>query len=334
MIVVDDRLETVVVSADREPRQGLVRRMLIGIAVISAGIGVLVAALVVLPGWLAPRDAFDHAADAVRAQNDARSVVLQGVGGLIVVLGAYVTWRQLQINRVALQHNLRTTAVQLEVLQGQLVTSRESQVTERFTQAIDQLGSDQLVVRMGGVFALARIAKDSPADTAAAEVLSAYARLHNTGPWEREPAPAHLQLRAADVQSALTILAKGVLLPDGGERLRLLGVDLRRANLISARLAGADLEGTNLAWAWAPGARLEGADLTVANLRDAHLADSCLDGAELTGANLERASLTGASLSGAILEGAHLSGATADEMTVWPDGFDSDQAGVVYIDRG
>ncbi len=167
--------------------------------------------------------------------------------------------------------------MQLEAVQGQLVTSQEGQVTERFTRAIDQLGSDQLVVRLGGIFALERIAKDSPGDAAAvAEVLSAYVRQHaqvpDTGPWEREPTPAHLQLRAADVQSALTILAQGTLLPGGGERHRLLSVDLRRANLTRAQLSGADLEGTNLAWAWLPGARLDGADLTEANLRDSHLA--------------------------------------------------------------
>ncbi len=92
MIVVNDRLAAVVAYVDRERRRGLARRALVGVAVFSAGIGVLVAALVVLPGWLAPRDSFDHAADAVRAQNDARGVVLQGVGGLIVVLGAYGTW--------------------------------------------------------------------------------------------------------------------------------------------------------------------------------------------------------------------------------------------------
>lgn len=80
------------------------------------------------------------------------------------------------------------------------------------------------------------------------------------------PAPAHLQLRAADVQAALTILARGTIRPEGNEPLSLLCVDLRRANLSNARLAGVDLEGTNLSWAWLPHAQLDGADLTNANL--------------------------------------------------------------------
>jgi hypothetical protein len=147
----------VVGPTDRESQWTFARRVLVGLAAITVGIGVLVMAFVVLPKWLAPRGSFDHAADAIRAQNDVRGVVLQGLGGLILALGAYVTWRQLQINRLTLQHNLRTTAMQLEVVQGQLATSQEGQVTERFTQAIDQL-----VVRLGGVFALERIAKGLP----------------------------------------------------------------------------------------------------------------------------------------------------------------------------
>ena len=42
--------------------------------------------------------------------------------------------------------------------------SREGQVTDRYTKAIEQLGSDKLDVRVGGIYALERIARDSARD--------------------------------------------------------------------------------------------------------------------------------------------------------------------------
>ena len=65
--------------------------------------------------------------------NDARSAVLQGIAGLVVVVGGAATWRQVRV-------------------------SREGQITDRFTHAIDQLGCDKPEVRVGGIRALERIA--------------------------------------------------------------------------------------------------------------------------------------------------------------------------------
>lgn len=44
------------------------------------------------------------------------------------------------------------------------VLSREGQVTDRYTKAIEQLGSDKLDVRIGGIYALERVARDSTGD--------------------------------------------------------------------------------------------------------------------------------------------------------------------------
>ena len=48
----------------------------------------------------------------------------------------------------------------------QLRTTREGQFTERCTRAMDQLGHAGLDVRLGGIYALKGIARDSPADRA------------------------------------------------------------------------------------------------------------------------------------------------------------------------
>jgi len=39
--------------------------------------------------------------------------------------------------------------------------TEQGQVTDRYTKAIEQLGSDKLDVRIGGIYALERIARDS-----------------------------------------------------------------------------------------------------------------------------------------------------------------------------
>ena len=70
-----------------------------------------------------------------------------------------------------------------------------------------------------------------------------------------------------------------------------------------------------------PGANLEGANLEGANLY----------GANLEGANLERARLRGANLySASLSNGSSLTEAKADNETVWPKGFDTSAAGVIF----
>ena len=96
------------------------------------------------------------------------------------------------------------------------------------------------------------------------------------------------------------------------------------ANLTGANLRGADLRGSNL---WV--AYLTGANLRDADLRDAYLAGANLRDANLANANLRDADLRGAYLGGAYLGGAYLRGASANRLTVWPDGFDPATKGVI-----
>ena len=57
------------------------------------------------------------------------------------------------------------------------MVSQEGQITDRFTRAIEQLGAEQLQVRLGGIYALERIARDSPGDHwPIMEVLTAFVR--------------------------------------------------------------------------------------------------------------------------------------------------------------
>ena len=53
-------------------------------------------------------------------------------------------------------------------------------MTDRYTKAIEQLGSDKLDVRIGGIYALERVARDSARDhPTVMEVLTAFIREHS-----------------------------------------------------------------------------------------------------------------------------------------------------------
>jgi hypothetical protein len=237
-----------------------------------------------------------------KLQNDARATLLQALAGGALLLGAYFTWRQVQTGR------------------QQVHLTEQGQITERFTRAIDHLGSDQLDVRLGGIYALERIAHDSPDDRATiAEVLTAYLRGH--APWpprlKGQPSGAtpitevpFLRLRAPDVQAALTVLGRGHFAnPDpAAPPLDLADTDLRRAYLARADLRRARLYSANLRRAHFDDVNLQGATLTRADLQEAHLLNADLQGAALREANLQDANLSGAKLQGADLSHANLQG--------------------------
>ena len=266
------------------------------------------------------KDRIDLKREQGKLQDDARATLLQALAGGALLLGAYFTWRQVQTGR------------------QQVHLAEQGQITERFTRAIDQLGSDHLDVRLGGIYALERIARDSPNDRATiGEVLTAY--LRGRAPWpprlEDQPPVAtpiwevpFLRLRAPDVQAALTVLGRGhFATPDPGappldladtdlrraylskaslQRARLHSTDLRRVYFDDVNLQGATLSRANLQGAHLRNANLQDAVLHEANLQDANLSDANLQGADLRNANLQGANLPGANLEGANLDGADL----------------------------
>src|SRR5215218_3453534 len=106
----------------------------------------------------------------------ALGLLTAGVAGAV---GIYFTWRGQRQAREAQEENQRTTQAQLENAQEELQLTRQGQITERFTRAIDQLGNASLDVRLGGIYALERIARESEEDYwPIMEVLTAYVRQH------------------------------------------------------------------------------------------------------------------------------------------------------------
>jgi Pentapeptide repeats (8 copies) len=254
-------------------RQSRVIRGLIWVAAVALAVVIVWALLVPGTYWLARHDIGSANGSLATARDAARGRLLTLGAGLLAAGALLFTARNFTL-------------------------SREGQVTDRYTKAIEQLGSDKLDVRIGGIYALERIARDSAKDhTTVMEVLTAFIREHSREQWPPSDAgsPEQERLTRPDVQAAVTVAgrrdAKRDILP-----IDLAGADLTRAHLIRAHLTGARLTGATLTGANLHSATLTGAWLVGAHLTDAHLIRARLTGATLTGANLTRANLHSATL--------------------------------------
>src|SRR5690348_15022716 len=77
--------------------------------------------------------------DQLSAETNLRGQLLQAIAGLLLIVGAIATWRQV------------VTAG------SQLTLNRAIRITDAFTSALEQLGAaDSLARRVGGVYALDR----------------------------------------------------------------------------------------------------------------------------------------------------------------------------------
>ena len=164
--------------------------------------------------------------------------------------------------------------------------SRAGQLAGRYAVALEQLDRDELDVRIDGIRALERVARDSPGHhPAVMGMLAAFIRERSHQPWPPPDPGGQARQRSPrpDVQAAITVVGRRLAERDV-ERVDLAGADLAGADLAGADLSGADLGGARLTGANLDGADLTGADLTDADLADTDLASAKFAGAELTGA--------------------------------------------------
>ena len=192
---------------------------------------------------------------------------------------------------------------------------REGQIAEHLRQARYDLGNNSLDVRLGAIYALERIARDSRQDHwPIMEILTAYVREHarrDPSTEDQEPAADNPRL-ATDIQAALTAIGRRKTDYDPPEQV----LDLRETGL-----RGADLDNANLQGAILVEVNLQGAELREANLRGTHLNEAILRGAilgyaQLQGAILWTAQLQGANLIQANLQGARLIDAKLQRATL------------------
>jgi hypothetical protein len=205
-------------------------------------------------------------------------------------------------------------------------------VTDRYTKAIEQLGSGELDVRIGGIYALEGVARDSATDhPTVMVVLTAFVREHSREPWPPPDSPrttwitwrgrfragGRPQERSArpDIQAAVTVLGRRDARRDI-QPIHLNGADLTAADLRDADLGGADLTEATLRDADLTRADLTEATPRRADLGGADLAEAILRSVDLRGADLHAATLTSATLTRADLTGAFLGGADLTEATL------------------
>lgn len=201
--------------------------------------------------------------------------------------------------------------------------AEQGQVTDRYTKAIEQLGSDKLDVRVGGIYALERVAGDSARDhPTVMEVLTAFIREHSHEQWppsaDEPGADTAGRGTRPDIQAAITVIGRRNPRRDR-RALNLIHANLSAADLAFGNLGnadltntiliGTDLVGAKLTRALLAGADIADADLTGADLTFANLANAFLTSADLTSADLTRADLTGADFTGADFSDADLTGA-------------------------
>ena len=298
--------------------------------------GVVVVALAVALGLLWPLTDVIAAHDVglttgstrparLQAAREAVRTQLLTLGAGVFAVGALIfTARNFALSRGALDETRRT----VELTRHTVELTEQGQVTDRYTKAIEQLGSDRLDVRIGGIYAMERIARDSARDhPTVMEVLVAFIREHSREQWPLPEPGAEIPKRSTrpDVQAAITVIGRRDIGHDR-QPINLTGANLTGANLTGANLTGADLTGadltcSNLTDAYLTRADLTDADLTRANLTYAYLTRANLTRANLTLAYLTRANLTGAFLVGADLTGANLSSAEFSEGAQVPEGW-------------
>lgn len=91
-----------------------------------------IALLVHVPQWESSVRQISAVKDRVEAENELLKTLLQLAGGALLIVGFYFTWKTIRV-------------------------SQEGQITDRFSKAIDHLGSTSLEIRLGGIYALVRI---------------------------------------------------------------------------------------------------------------------------------------------------------------------------------
>jgi uncharacterized protein YjbI with pentapeptide repeats len=255
-------------------------------------VGILLLALFYLGLWKLPQryvSTVPDEKDRVDLEWKARQTMAQLIGGAILLSGLFFTAKTLQLSQQTLQ------------------TSQEGQITDRFAKAVAQLGEDKLIVRLGGIYSLSRIAKDSAEKDSQTvmDVLTAFVREHAPLKKQLEAGPHELvqtrkfQTRYGppppDIQAILAVIKKRT--PG-----QIWDIDLRNTDLQEAEIWGADFLRANF----------QRANLRAVRFFSALLRGTFFQGANLAGADLMMASLYGSNFEGANLEGANLQAAILD----------------------
>ena len=183
---------------------------------------------------------------------------------------------------------------QAATAQRQSETAQRGLLNGRYQKGAEMLGGEVLAVRLGGIYALDRLAREHPGDyhTQIMKLLCAFVR----NPPRMKP--HHRKLRE-DVQEIMTAVCSR---SDSQ-------IEAEKGEYCLLELSGANLEGLDLINATLKKVVASSGATTTANLNGAVLTDANLRGASMISANLRGAYLNNADLDGALLHGTDLTGA-------------------------
>ena len=309
------------------PRDSRVWFGLGGLALIAVCIGLAI----FFWDWLHP-----DTPQAVSRSETIRNLALI-VGGLLAFVFAW--WRALVAER------------QADAARSQVETAQQSLLNERYQQGAEMLGNGVLPVRLGGIYALQRLAEEHTEQyqILILRLFCAFVR----GPDGDEATPTRRTVNSVgvlqhslrqDVQAAVegisSMLTAGVS-GDGetafcvnlrGARLNgihldygnLSGVDLSYAELVRADLENTQLWGAQLRIVQLQDSNLRGTDLThativSADLVDVDMGDARLDQAYVVESKLDGAIFYGASLAGTVFSNTRITQAQLDQARINPD---------------
>lgn len=253
-----------------------------------------------------PRGRSPLARPATQNRNLLREIAVQ-LPALITALAAIGAL-------VFTQQSLRAT-------QEQLIISRNGQSSERFTKAIEQLGNKESIdVRVGSIYALERLAKDSGTDRPVImEVLANFVRTRS--PAVQQPdgtyACASEDRVPADIEAAVVVIGRR----DRGRDENF--VDLGRSCLRVRGANQADFSQTILYHSDFTGASLKQARFVGTTVQHARFDHAILYGANFSGVTGDGASFRLASLPNATFDRADLRGADFTGAYVGDSSFDA-----------
>jgi hypothetical protein len=261
--------------------------------------------------WIIPLYIFEphlagsHMTEAVilKAETDFRKSIIdtiQTITGIFTASGLVFTIYYAARN-VAIGE--RSSAMAARMASDNLQATLDGKITDRFAKAIEQLGTDSIAVRVGAIYALERIARDSIEDHwPVMELLCSL--LREMRPAGRKTSESAVPPEDVRVIAAVLRRRKSDRETDSNQ------LDLSRANLSGLNFTDVIMRNANFDSSDLVGTRFDGGDLTgatfanakasQAGFRKSKLVGAFLNGADFTGANMEGANLREATTNNAV----------------------------------
>jgi uncharacterized protein YjbI with pentapeptide repeats len=272
-------------------------------------------------------------------ENQYRATLAQISGGVAIGIGLYYTWRRITIA----EEDLKATQENLKVAQENLKVSQESQITERFTRAveqlgaIDQLGNPAIEIRLGGIYALERISNESKKDYwPIMEILTAYVRKNSRV--ENQPNEIFLatgsmsmdiqanesiqnkvpevNILSLDIEAVLTVLGrrKYRYMDEKSKRLNLMNTSFKWLTLSDAHFEVIDFSNARFEGAVLTSPHFKWAELSCARFEHGFLIKAHFEHAILFATRFEKVNFIDAYFEGARLEETHFEGSDLEDV--------------------